>query len=387
MMKSSSSLKQHKASSSLFGELDSKLLSEMNWGMIICSFLLMTLGLINLYSASSISDESGISYNPYFQKQIIWTCMGFVCLLVASVVNYHLLEKVAFPFYLLVIILLILVHLVGFSAGGAKRWIDLGFMSLQPSEFAKFAVLIVGAKMLAKDKNSLGWIELFKIFIMAFLPFILVVTQPDLGTALMLFLLLGGMVLYHGIQWKILRLAFVLIPLTLPLAWFLLKDYQKQRILTFLDPSQDPRGAGYHIIQSQIAIGSGELAGKGFQEGTQSQLRFLPEKHTDFAIAVLSEEWGFIGALVTISLFCLFLLTIFFSVRDSQDRFGSLLCTGIFFYFFCQILINIGMVIGIMPVVGMPLPFISYGGSAMLVNCVLVGIVFNVSIKRSFFKN
>ncbi len=386
-MLSPNSFKTSHNSQALFHELDSKVLYEMNWGIIITAFMLMALGLVNLYSASSISNESGITYAPYFQRQMIWTGMGFFCLLFCAIVDYHLLDKIALPFYIFVIILLILVHLIGFSAGGAKRWIDLGFMSLQPSEFAKFAVLIMGAKMLAKDGHSLGWTDLFKVICMALLPFALVVTQPDLGTALMLLLVLGGMVLYHGIQWKILRLALVFVPLALPFTWFFLKDYQKQRILTFLDPSQDPRGAGYHIIQSQIAIGSGELTGKGFQEGTQSQLRFLPEKHTDFAIAVLSEEWGFVGALVAISLFCLFLFTIFCSVRDSKDRFGSLLCTGIFFYFFCQILINIGMVIGIMPVVGMPLPFISYGGSAMLVNCVLVGIVFNVSIKRSFFKN
>ncbi len=386
-MQSPGSFKSYSHSPQSLNEFDSKALYGMNWGIIFTSLALMILGLLNLYSASSISDESGITYAPYFQKQLVWSVLGFACMMVTVFVDYHKLELVAIPLYIFVAILLILVHLIGFSAGGAKRWIDLGFMSLQPSEFAKFSVLIFGAKMLSTDGSSLTWGRLFKVFTMAAFPFFLVVTQPDLGTALMLLLVLGGMVLYHGIHWKILRIAIIVVPIALPFTWFLLKDYQKQRILTFLDPSQDPRGAGYHIIQSQIAIGSGEATGKGFQEGTQSQLRFLPEKHTDFAIAVFSEEWGFIGTLFAIALFCLFLYTIYCSVRDSKDRFGSLLCAGIFFYFFCQILINIGMVIGIMPVVGMPLPFISYGGSAMLVNCALIGIVINVSIKRSFFKN
>ena len=198
--------------------------------------------------------------------------------------------------------------------------------------------------------------------------------------------LLGGMVLFHGVQWRVLRVCLLLIPLMLPLAWFKLHDYQRERIMTFLDPTRDPRGAGYHIIQSQIAIGSGEMFGKGFQAGTQSQLRFLPEKHTDFAVAVFGEEWGFVGCMTLVALFCLFLYAIYSTVRDARDRFGSTLCAGIFFYFFWQIMVNIGMVVGLMPVVGIPLPFISYGGSAMLVNCGLLGIVLSVSMRRFVFK-
>jgi rod shape determining protein RodA len=165
-----------------------------------------------------------------------------------------------------------------------------------------------------------------------------------------------------------------------------MKEYQKQRVLTFLNPGDDPLGSGYHIIQSQIAIGSGEMWGKGFMEGTQSQLRFLPEKHTDFAFAVFGEEWGFVGCLILLVLFCLFLLAIFNTARDAKDRFGSFLSAGVFFYFFWQFLINMGMVMGLMPVVGIPLPFISYGGSATLVNFCLIGLVLNVSMRRFVFK-
>ncbi len=386
-MQSSGSFKTLSKSSQFRNDFDSKALYSVNWGIVLFTVIIVALGLINLYSASSISNEDGFTYAPYFQKQIIWAGMGLAVMLVTSLIDYHRFEIIGIPFYVLIAILLILVHLIGVSAGGAQRWLNLGFMNLQPSEFAKFAVLIVGAKMLSKSGESLSWIRLIQVFAMAFFPFALVVTQPDLGTALMLLLVLGGMVLYHGIKWQVLRVCLVVFPLMLPFTWFFLKDYQKQRVLTFLDPSKDPQGSGYHIIQSQIAIGSGELMGKGFQEGTQSQLRFLPEKHTDFVIAVLGEEWGFVGTLLTIGVFCLFLYAIFLSVRDAKDRFGSLLCSGIFFYFFWQILINVGMVIGIMPVVGMPLPFLSYGGSAMLVNFALIGIVLNVSVRRSIFKD
>ncbi len=389
-------------------DLNAKNLFQINWGLIFCTLVLASIGLINLYSASSVSNDEGIIFNPYFHRQLLWGGIGIVAIIVVLLVDYHRAEILAFPFYLFVLALLIAVHLIGVTAGGAKRWLDLGFMNFQPSELAKFAVIVLGARMLAErdsPKSILGahriaqnrsstygevlsWRGLFKVSFMGLIPFVFVVTQPDLGTALMLLLILSGMILYHGVKWKILRTFLIAIPLALPIFWiYFLKDYQKQRVLTFLDPSQDPHGAGYHIIQSQIAIGSGEFLGTGFQQGTQSQLRFLPEKHTDFAIAVLGEEWGFVGTLFTVGFFCLFLYCIYASVRDAKDRFGSLLCTGIFFYFFWQILINIGMVIGIMPVVGMPLPFLSYGGTAMLVNCGLVGIVLNVSVRGAVLKD
>ena len=186
---------------------------------------------------------------------------------------------------------------------------------------------------------------------------------------------------------RVLRVLLVILP-TLPfLAWeFLLLDYQKERVLGFVDPGSDPRGAGWQVIQSQIAIGSGEMWGKGYLSGTQGQLRFLPEKHTDFAVAIFGEEWGFVGAVVLLSLFTLFLYSIFITARDAKDRFGSFLAAGVFFYFFWLFTINLGMVLGMMPVVGLPLPFVSYGGSATLVNFSLVGLVCNVSMRRFVFK-
>lgn len=366
---------------------DKRVFFDMNWALVFAVIVLICVGFANLYSAGSIRLESGISHASFYQKQLIWGSVGLLIMLSCGLISYKLMERFALFFYVSVLFLLLLVPLVGKSVYGAQRWLDLGFMSLQPSELAKFAVLLMGAKFLASDGEYLGWSGLIKIFLIGFIPFMFIYSQPDLGTGLTVMFLVAGMALFHGIKWKVLRVCLVVIPLCLPLGWFVLHDYQKGRILTFLDPTRDPRGAGYHIIQSQIAIGSGEIIGKGFQAGSQSQLRFLPEKHTDFAVAVLGEEWGFVGSMSLIILFCFFLSTIYNTVSRAKDRFGSTLCAGIFFYFFWQVLVNIGMVVGLMPVVGIPLPFISYGGTSMAVSCGLIGLVLNVSMYRYVFKS
>ncbi|MBU1610912.1 MAG: rod shape-determining protein RodA, partial [Proteobacteria bacterium] len=269
---------------------------------------------------------------------------------------------------------------------GAKRWLDLGFMNFQPSELAKIAVLVLGARMLSREPERLGFLRLGYVMGVGLIPVLLVIKQPDLGSGLSIFLILGGMILYRGVTSRVFKTAVISIPALAYPFWLMLHDYQKQRILSFLDPASDPKGAGYHKIQSEIAIGSGQMWGKGFLGGTQSQFRFLPEKHTDFALAVFSEEWGFVGALTILSLFSIFLYIIAGVARDAKDLFGSYLATGVFFYFFWQILINMGMVLGLMPVVGIPLPFISYGGSATLVNFCLIGLLLNVSMRRFLFK-
>ncbi len=367
--------------------IDRRLLTHLNWGLLGCLLLLFGVGVLNLYSASGTRLEDGLSVASFYHRQLIWGAMGVVVMIVCMVFDYRQLQSFALIFFLIALVALMLVPIMGKTVYGAKRWLDLGFFNLQPSEMAKLAVLILGARVLALDSATLNWTQLFRVALVGFIPAGFIVFQPDLGTALTVLAILGGMILYHGVQLRVLKgCLLALLPL-LPLSWFFLRDYQKQRILTFLDPTKDPQGSGYHIIQSQIAIGSGEFWGKGFLQGTQSQLRFLPEKHTDFAIAVFGEEWGFMGCLLLLTLFCLFLLSIFTTVRDAKDRFGSTLAAGIFIYFFWQILINTGMVLGLMPVVGIPLPFMSYGGSAMLVNFALVGLVLNVSMRRFVFKS
>jgi rod shape determining protein RodA len=320
---------------------------------------LFGVGILNLYAASVIRLEDGFSFAPYYQRQLVWGGAGTAVLLMCLVVDYRHLQTLALPVYLGALALLLGVVLFGVVIMGARRWIPLGFFNLQPSEIAKLAVLLMGAKFLAWNGDLLGWKRLIQVIGIGLAPAILIIRQPDLGTGLTILVLIGGMILYHGLRPKVFKICLVIIPCLLPLAWFGLHDYQKLRIATFLNPALDSKGAGYHIIQSQIAIGSGSIWGKGFLEGTQHQLRFLPEKHTDFAIAVFGEEWGFMGCVVLLTLFCLFMLRIIDTVRDAKDRFGSTLVAGIFFYFFWQMLVNIGMVAGLLPVVGIPLPFIS----------------------------
>lgn len=368
--------------------VDQRLLLYINWGLVACTFMLFFLGVGNLYSASGTRIEEGMVMSTYYQRQLIWGGIGLVGMLMAMTFDYRQLHNLAWPFFILTLILLLLVPVIGKTVYGAKRWISLGFMSLQPSELAKLAVLVLTARLLARNGEALGWVDFFKILLVGLVPGALIITQPDLGTTLMVLLLMAGMVLFHGLKGYVLKACLLAAPCVATFMWFVgMRDYQRQRVLTFLDPSIDPRGTGYHILQSQIAIGSGEVWGKGFLEGTQSQLRFLPEKHSDFVIAVFGEEWGFVGCVVLLFLYCLFLLSIFSTVAEAKDRFGSTLAAGVFFYFFWQILINMGMVIGLMPVVGIPLPFMSYGGSATLVNFTLIGIVLNISMRRFMFKS
>jgi rod shape determining protein RodA len=366
--------------------MDRRLFTHMNWALFGCMLLLFFAGVGNLYSASGMRLEDGITVSSFYQRQMIWGLFGLAVMLPCMAVDYRQLRNFAWPLFLFTVILLAAVPFLGITVNGAKRWLNIGMFNFQPSETAKLSVLILGARILSRDGRPLGWIDFFKVLCVGVIPAAFILLQPDLGTTLNLLLLLGGMVLFHGLKPIVMKCCLAALPCLLPLLWFFMKDYQRRRVEVFLDPSLDPKGAGYHIMQSQIAIGSGQTWGKGFLEGSQSQLRFLPEKHSDFALAVYGEEWGFVGCIALLTLFCVFLLTVFNTVNEAKDRFGSTLAAGVFFYFFWQILINMGMVMGLVPVVGIPLPFISYGGSATLVNFALVGIVLNVSMRRFMFK-
>ncbi|MDR2161189.1 MAG: rod shape-determining protein RodA [Desulfovibrio sp.] len=369
------------------GGMDKRLLVHANWMLLIFTALLFTTGIVNLYSASGERLEEGIRVAPFFQKQLLWGALGLCGLILCTLFDYRHLKPLALPFFALTLLLLALVPLIGVRVYGAQRWLSLGFFNLQPSELAKLSTLLMTAAVLSRYNDPLDWTRLCLVLLISFLPCALIFIQPDLGTAILLLLLTGGIIIYHGVRLSVLKISLAALPVLPPLGWFfLLKEYQKKRILTFLDPSLDPMGAGYHITNSKIAIGSGEIWGKGFQEGSHHLLRFLPEKHTDFALAVFSEEWGLIGSVMLLLFFCNFLLCIINTAKEAKDRFGSILCAGIFFYFFWQILINIGMVVGVMPVVGIPLPFISYGGTATIVNFILLGLVLNVSMRRFMFK-
>lgn len=359
------------------------LLRHLNWALLICALALFFVGETNLISASGTRLETGLSMASFYQRQFVWGILGLICMTCTMSFDYHRLSRLTWYFYGLTLVLLLLVPIMGTTVYGAKRWLSLGPISLQPSELAKFAVLLVTARLMANENNPLGWKTFFKILLAAAPLIALIIRQPDLGTTLMLVFIVGGMVIFHGLKASVFRVCALAIPCVGAFMWFVgMHDYQRQRILTFLNPGEDPLGSGYHILQSRIAIGSGQFWGKGFAEGTQSQLRFLPERHSDFAVAVFGEEWGFVGCLVLVILFALFLLSILTTVIQARDRFGSMLCVGVFFYFILEITINMGMVLGLMPVVGIPLPFISYGGSAMVVNFIFVGLVLNISMRR-----
>lgn len=366
--------------------IDRRIFYHVNWRLVGVMGALFAVGVLNLYSASGVRLGEGVQVENFYQKQLLWGAIGLFGMAAFMSFDYRRLKGVAWPLYVITLVLLLAVPLIGKTVLGARRWLDFGLFSFQPSELAKFTVLLLGARLLSSSSERLDLKGLATVFGLGALPALMIIKQPDLGTGMLVLLLLGGLILFRGIKPWLFRTLCVIVPLVTPLMWFVLKDYQKRRILAFLDPATDPLGSGYHILQSEIAVGSGRIFGKGFLAGTQSQLRFLPEKHTDFAVAVFGEEWGFFGMVTLLCLFCAFLYQIAVVARDAKDPYGSYLAAGVFFYFFWQILINMGMVMGLMPVVGVPLPFISYGGSATLVNFSLLGLVLNVSMHRFLFK-
>ncbi len=371
--------------------MEKRIFLKANWVLVFFTLVLVVTGMANLYSASAVRIEDGISVAPYFQKQFLWVAAGFGCMLACMLFDYHRLSSMAEILLFLSICVLLLVLLMGSHGGGAKRWLELGPIRFQPSEAVKISVMLLAAKMLARGKDPLGWKELFIVLGVIMVPTMLVLKQPDLGTAMIILLIAGGMVLFRGVKAQIIKVGIVILILSPVVMAKLvipnLLDYQRQRIIGFINPEQAGDNAVYQNRQSEIAIGSGQVWGKGYLEGTQSKLRFLPAKHTDFAVAVFGEEWGFVGNIGLVAIFCMFLLSIYATARDAKDKFGGILTAGIFFYFFWQILINIGMVLGMLPVVGIPLPFISYGGSATIVNFCLVGLVLNISMRRYVFRS
>jgi len=361
---------------------DRRLIKFFDWGLLGLTFLIGFLGLAILYSAVMAGDPG--PQKILCIKQLIWYSAGLIVMVLSFLFNYKLLGKWAYAIYLICIILLIAVLFFGTYAGGARRWLILGPVSVQPSEIVKIAVIIILARYYSKHAHTSGLTlrELVTPLIFTLIPFVLIVNQPDLGTAILLILIAGSMTVFVKIEKRSYIYITAFCSILIPAIWFLLKEYQKQRILTFLNPDLDPLGAGYHIIQSKIAVGSGMIFGKGFLQGTQNMLDFLPEQHTDFIFSVLAEEWGFVGSLVVLLFFLLLVvrgLTIAYGCRDT---FGTILAGGITIFIFWQIVINIGMVMGLMPVVGVPLPFISYGGSSIITVMICIGILMNISMRR-----
>ena len=365
---------------------DRRLLQCFDWGLLVLTLALGGAGLVALYSAVSAGTlEPDILL---FKKQLIWYGGGIVVMIVCFLFDYKQIERFATFIYLASVSSLVAVLFFGKVVGGSKRWLPMGPFSLQPSEMAKIAVIIILARYFAKliNTDGLSLRDLVVPVLLTLVPFGLIVRQPDLGTAMVVALIAAAMTLFVKIERRTLSWLIATFTLLVPLVWFFLRGYQKQRILTFLNPDRDPLGAGYHIIQSKIAIGSGMITGKGFLKGTQNALSFLPEQHTDFIFSVLAEEWGLMGALTVIILF-LIVITWGLSIAGRcRDPFGTILSVGVTAMIAWQVLINIGMVMGLMPVVGVTLPFISYGGSSIITMMMGIGLLMNVSMRRFKFE-
>jgi len=360
-------------------------LARMDWPLLINALLLCGVGLLNVYSGTRVHGAPGTAL---FVKQLVWISLGLAAFFAAYFLSDGFIEEVSVGFFLVLLGLLVVVLVSGKIRGGAQRWISLGAFNFQPSEFAKIAVTLALARYFSGKYRygGIGLMETFPAIGMVLVPFFLVALQPDLGTAGVFLFILAGMMAVACVKGRVLALFAGLGAAAIPGLWFFMKEYQRQRVLTFLDPERDPLGAGYHVIQSKIAVGSGGVLGKGYLQGTQGALRFLPEQHTDFAFAVFSEEWGFLGTLLLLSLFLLLVYRLFFLTVRSQDRFASFACGGIAVYFLTHIIINLAMVCGLFPVVGIPLPFVSYGGSSMLTNMLALGVTANLSRSRFTFQ-
>ncbi|ATX80948.1 cell elongation-specific peptidoglycan biosynthesis regulator RodA [Mariprofundus ferrinatatus] len=350
-------------------------LRSVDWILLASVASLITVGLITLYAAIHQGDAL------LWKKQLIFLSVGFSVFLLLCFIPLRFLGLASWPFYIVALILLALVPLVGDVQMGARRWLDLGVINLQPSELMKWALMFVLAHWFAsREADSMA--NLAIALMLAVAPAALIVIQPDLGTTLVLLFAASAMLIASGLPWRWFGIAVVLALASLPVLWnFIMHDYQKRRVLTLLDPQSDPLGAGYHVIQSTIAIGSGGLFGKGYMQGTQASLHFLPEQHTDFIFAVLAEEGGFVAATILLVLYTILITRILMISYRAHSRFGSLVCIGVASVFLLYISVNIGMVSGLLPVVGLPLPFISYGGSALVTMLAALGLVMRVAIE------
>ncbi len=357
---------------------------KIDWWFLLPVFLLGVIGVVTLYSAS-VSEVESLQQNLCV-KQMIWFSGGLVLILVSLLFDHKSLYEWAEGIYFISLVLLAAVFFIGVKAGGASRWLPLGPFSIQPSEFVKLALIIMLAKHYSKQSNvgGLTFRNLILPILILGIPVVLIAMQPDLGTATLLILIAAFMTLIVGIARRTLYLLAGVIVVFIPILWiFFLHDYQKERVLTFLNPSRDPLETGYQIIQSKIAIGSGMITGKGFLNGTQNVLAFLPEQHTDFILAVLAEEWGFVGTSIVLFLYLLIIVWAVSIGYNSRDSFRILLSVGLTAMIFLPVFVNAGMVMGLLPVVGVPLPLISYGGSATVSFMLGIALLLNISMRRS----
>lgn len=351
---------------------------HVSWSLLLLIALLASVGFMMLYSAA------GGNWSPWADRQMVRFGVGILFLLACAVIDIRQFMRYAYAAYAVGLVLLVGVEVRGEIGMGAQRWIDLGIFQIQPSEIMKIAVILSLARYFHgadyDEVRSLSF--LFPPVLMVAAPVILVLKQPDLGTALLLLMGAGALLFAAGVRIWIFLLGGVSALAFIPVAWSMLRDYQKNRVLTFLDPSRDPLGAGYHITQSKIALGSGGVFGKGYMQGTQSHLNFLPEHQTDFIFTMLGEELGMLGGLGLLGLYILVMMYGYAIALRCRHQFGRLVAIGVVCNFFLYIFINTAMVMGLIPVVGVPLPLISYGGTAMITLMLGFGILMSVHVHR-----
>jgi rod shape determining protein RodA len=357
----------------------SKKLLLLNWPFLVLIVAIAVVGVAALYSVA------GGSLEPWATRHILRLWLGLALIFAIVLVDLRSWMRVAYPFYFIVLFLLVLVPLIGVESGGAQRWLGFGEYSFQPSEIMKIALVLALARYYQ-------WLPPEKIWrpdavlpplLMIGLPTLLALGQPDLGTAALFAVVGCGLLFLAGVSWLYFIGALVGVIAVLPHVWEKLHDYQKERVLTLIDPDRDPLGSGYHILQSKIAIGSGGFTGKGYMQGTQAQLNFLPEKHTDFIFTMFAEEMGFIGAASLLALYLLALLFITYMALRCRSTFTRLVAAGMGLCLFTYVFINVAMVTGLVPVVGVPLPLVSYGGTSMLTMMAGLGFVLNAHVNRS----
>ncbi|HHU93108.1 MAG TPA: rod shape-determining protein RodA [Halanaerobiaceae bacterium] len=372
--------------------LNRKLIKNVNWYIPIVTLLLIAIGILSICSAGELNKESATGIR-LVKKQLISVVLGIILIAIIQFFDYRIFQYYSTIIYIATVAVLGMILIIGTTAKGRTGWISLGGFNFQPSELAKVTMILVLAEVIDSKREELKYLTGFiKPFLYVLVPTLLIILQNDLGTSLVMITIFIGMLFVGGANVRFMTLifggGFSLVVLLIashllfdtPLIFF--KKYQLNRLIVFINPGIDPTGIGYNIIQSKIALGSGRLFGKGLFAGTQNQLRFLPEKHTDFIFSVIGEEFGFIGVLIVIILYFILLWQIINVAREAKDNYGRLLATGIAAMFFFHILENIGMTMGLMPITGLPLPFISYGGSSMITSLIAIGLVLNVNIRR-----
>ncbi len=348
----------------------------VDWALITCVLCLSVIGFFVIYSATVHGGEIA----ELWRKQIFWFGISLITMWVFSKIDYRFWLEASYIFYTVSIISLLAVLFIGDQTNGARRWIKLGFISYQPSELAKLSVLLVLARYIGSQTIELYFLRRFFLLLsLLVVPLLLILKQPDLGSALLLIPVSFILMYVGGIRVRWLAWVGLTALASAPLIWHFLKDYQRERLAVFIDPQDDPLGAGYNIIQSVIAIGSGGISGKGYMQGTQTQLSFIPEHHTDFIFSVVGEEWGFVGCVFVLGFYYFMIQRIFEISKKARDREGALLALGIAGMFTVQIIINVGMTVGLLPVTGLTLPFISYGGSSLMFSYAAIGILLNIS--------